>query len=156
MRLREFLVEDAEELSELIRRNLRQVLSQEYDPEAIEALLPLYTPERIREWPSGQYTIVCQDAEGVIGTASLDGNRVRNVFVAVDRHGEGIGRLLMEELEAHAREAQLTRLYLHAGLTAEGFYHQLGYRTVKRAGRKLKGVPIPDIKMEKRLSSRGG
>jgi GNAT superfamily N-acetyltransferase len=152
MLVREFAPEDAERLSRLIVRNLRRVLIRDYSPEAIEALAPFFTPARLIDVARNQHVIVCVRGADPVGIASLDGDRVRNVFVDVDMHRQGIGRLLMAHLEAYARENNVTRIYLHAALSAQAFYRALGYETVERIERELDGVPIPDIKMEKDLS----
>ena len=149
MLVRRFVPADAEILSRLIIRNLQLVNIHDYSREVIDALIPTYSPERIRHTADKTYTIVCVDGEDIVGTALLDGDRVRNVFVDVDQHGRGIGRLLMAELEAHALENKLPRIYLHSGLTGEGFYHKLGYKTISPIEHDLDGVPLSLIKMEK-------
>ncbi len=91
----------------------------------------------------------------VVGYACLlveghDG-QVRQVSVAFDRQGQGVGRAVMVELERQARALGLTRLYLNARLKAEPFYHRLGWTT-------LPGDPFPSgrtnllhVAMEKHL-----
>jgi GNAT superfamily N-acetyltransferase len=152
MLVRKFTPEDAEMLSRLITRNLRLVNIRDYSPEAIEALLPHYTPDKIIDLSKNGYMVVCIHEDELVGTAFLDGDRVRNVFVDVDMHKSGIGRFLMADLEAHAIEKNLMSIYLHAGLSAEGFYRKLGYETIERIDRELNGFPLPVIKMEKALS----
>jgi predicted N-acetyltransferase YhbS len=151
--IRRFSPDDAELLSQLIIRNLQLVNIHDYSSEVIEALIPSYSPERIRHTAESTYTIVCIDGETIVGTALLDGNRIRNVFVEVERHGKGIGRRLMAALETHALENQLTRICLHGGVTAEGFYHKLGYRSIKHIVHDLDGVPLSLIRMEKELGN---
>jgi GNAT superfamily N-acetyltransferase len=152
MIVRKFVPRDADKLSQLITRNLRLVNIRDYSPAAIEALIPHYTPEKIIDLSKNGYMVVCIHENELVGTASLDGNRVRNVFVDIDMHKKGIGRMLMADIEAHAREKNLISVYLHAGLSAEGFYHKLGYKTIRRIDRELDGIPLPVIKMEKDLS----
>jgi len=151
MPVRRVETRDAQPLSGLIVQNLRQVNSRDYAPEAIEALVLLHTPEKLAEYARSQLTLVCTREDDVVGTASLDGDRVRNVFVAVARHGQGIGRELMRAIEAHARERGVEKLYLLSGLTASGFYERLGYRIVRRFENDLDGIPLPVIQMDKEL-----
>ena len=79
--------------------------------------------------------------------------QVRQVSVAFDRQGSGVGRDLMIETERHARTLGITRLQLNARLKAEPFYHRLGWVT-------LPGDPFPSgrtnllhVAMEKRLGA---
>lgn len=151
MEMRNFELEDAEKLSQLIIQNLQQVLIQDYSNEAIEALMPFFTPERIIEGSEHQLTLVCTIGNDVVGMASLDEDRVRNVFVDVAMHRRGIGKTLMDEIEVHAQAQRLKKIYLMSAISACGFYEKLGYKIVKRFDRDLNGTPIPEIHMEKAL-----
>lgn len=149
MLVRRFALDDAEHLSRMIIRNLQIVNIRDYSREAIDALVLCYSPEKIRHLAKNSYTIVCVDGENIVGMALLEGDRVRNVFVDVEMHGRGIGRLLMAEIEARALDNQLPRIYLYSGIKGEGFYHKLGYKTIAPIELDLDGVPLPLIKMEK-------
>lgn len=153
MLLRRFQPEDAEAVSRLIVEVLRSVNVHEYSVEAVEAMIPSFTPDKLTDQAGHQYTIVCLQGGDLVGTAALDGDRVRNVFVAVQRQRRGIGRALMADLEAQARANQRSRVYLHASLSAESFYRRLGYQTRRRVEREVEGFPVPVIHMEKELST---
>ncbi len=59
----------------------------------------------------------------------MDANeaRMRQVAVAADAQGRGIGRLLVAEFEAEAIRRGAARVTLHARQTAVAFYERLGY-----------------------------
>ncbi len=67
----------------------------------------------------------------VLATARLDlrGSHavVRLVAVAAEAEGRGLGRALMEGLEAEAASLDVRRLCLNAQGAAEGFYRRLGW-----------------------------
>lgn len=149
MLVRKFLPSDAEALSQIFIQNLRQVNIRDYPSEAIEALVRLYTPEQIIERAGKWITLVCTDGQDVVGTASLDNDRVREVFVAVSQHRTGIGKQLMHAIEMMAKEQHLEKLYLLAGISAEDFYKKLGYVVIKRFDNDLNGIPLRVIRMEK-------
>jgi len=149
MMIRKFVPEDAEKLTQLIVRNLRLVNIRDYPKETIEALVTYFTPEKIIDLAKNSYMIVCTHEGHIVGTAVLDKDRVRSVFVEVEMHKLGSGRLLMTAIEDHAIENGLKKIYLHAGLSAQGFYNKLGYKTIKRIEHDLDGNPLPVIKMEK-------
>jgi len=152
MKIRQFVPEDAVSVSQLIIHNLQLVNIRDYSIEAIDALMPFFTPDRIIDESKYQYMIVCVIKNDLVGTASLDNDRVRNVFVDVDQHMKGIGRVLMSDIETFARRKNKKSIYLHSSLLAEGFYRKLGYKHIERIDRDLDGIPIPDIKIEKDLS----
>lgn len=66
-----------------------------------------------------------------LGTARLrvleEEAKAERVAVVISARGMGVGRLLMEALEAHAAEAGLARIRLNAQLSAVDFYERIGY-----------------------------
>lgn len=151
MFVREFTPQDAERLSQLIVRNLRQVNIQDYSSEAIEALALSCTPEKIIESARHQLTLVCMMDDEIVGTASLEGERVRNVFVEVSLHKRGIGKKLVLAIEDRAKRKRIKKVFLLSGLSAQEFYQKLGYTVVRRFDNDLDGIPLPVVHMEKEL-----
>lgn len=93
----------------------------------------------------------------VVGTACLiadpatTAGHIRLVAVAHTTREGGVGRTLMLAVEEEARGRGLERLWLNARVSAEGFYHRLGYATVSEqftSGR----TSLPHVRMERHLS----
>lgn len=61
---------------------------------------------------------------------------VRSLAVHEAAHGQGIGRLIVEALEAEARQFNLKNLF--AFTYAPGFFRKLGFREVERGELPLK------------------
>jgi N-acetylglutamate synthase-like GNAT family acetyltransferase len=59
---------------------------------------------------------------------------LRSLVVAPDHRGNGLGRLIVSELEYSARAAQITELILLTQTAAEFFARQ-GYRAIERQAR---------------------
>ncbi len=101
-----------------------------------------------------RHWVALDPSENVVGCVSLlplDTPGDTKLFqMAVEPHlqGSGVGRLLVQTLEAAARAAGVRRITLHARLTAEGFYARLGYLA---EGDIFDEVSIPHRRMLKAL-----
>lgn len=77
-----------------------------------------------------------EDAGGVVGYGGLEGRGpdrlLRSVVVTTGRRGEGLGDLMLAQLENAAADDGATSLYLLT-TTAEGFFRRAGYTPVERA-----------------------
>ena len=91
-----------------------------------------------------------------VGTARLredDETTVKAERVAVlsDERSRGIGRRLMEAVEAHTVDAGYEAVVLHAQVPVVGFYEKLGYATTSDV---FEDAGIPHREMRKGLSER--
>lgn len=75
--------------------------------------------------------------------------KMRQVAVAPNSQGRGVGRSLTAYSEAIANDLNCTKIYCHARKTAQQFYSKMGYKTV---GKEFKEIGIPHFKMEKLLT----
>ncbi|PIE20255.1 MAG: GNAT family N-acetyltransferase [Proteobacteria bacterium] len=83
-------------------------------------------------WDATAAHVVVFDADAAVATGRVrilerDG-KIERVAVTRDRRGQGLGRMVMDALEAHARVLGATGLRLAAQASAIGFYQRLGYR----------------------------
>jgi len=80
----------------------------------------------------------------------IDNNtvRLRQMAVANNLQGKGIGASMMYFAENVARDAGFKKIRMHARKTAIGFYEKLGYTVI---GNEFLEVSIPHFLMEKKL-----
>ncbi len=78
--------------------------------------------------------------------------QMRQLAVAADFQGRGIGRSLMGYSESFARQRGYREIVMHAREEAVGFYEKLGYR---REGGRFTEVTIPHFVMRKTLAGGG-
>jgi len=74
--------------------------------------------------------------------------KMRQVAVAPEWQGKGVGKKLVAASEELAKHLNFKRMTMHARETAVPFYLRLGYQTV---GEQFEEVTIPHFKMEKKL-----
>ncbi len=149
--LRPFEPSDAEAVSQLIVDNLWHVNVRDYGEAVVTELARFYAPEGVRHYAQAGEMIVARIGPTLVGTATLQQARVRNVFVSPLCHGQGIGRRLMAHLEDAARRQGLTTLALRAGLGAVAFYQKLGYTPMGLREAPLGEAVLKSMEMEKTL-----
>ncbi len=112
-----------------------------------------YTPEQLAAEYSDIH-LAAFDASGrLVGYLCLTPGsnaevKMRQVAVAPEQQGRGVGGKLVAESEALAKHLNFKKMTLHARETAVPFYLRLGYHTV---GGQFEEVTIPHFKMEKSL-----
>ncbi|MEE1786169.1 GNAT family N-acetyltransferase [Streptomyces sp. SP17BM10] len=130
--IRPFRSDDAPQVAEIVRRCLREVNSQDYPVEVIDRMCGHFTAARFVELSAGR-DIYIADEGGVVGTVSRDGNKVHSMFVDPDAAGRGIGRLLMDHVEALAAADGHEHMEAGASITAHRFYLRRGYQDVRES-----------------------
>jgi GNAT superfamily N-acetyltransferase len=128
--LRRFQESDLDEVYELVRATIETSYAGVYSPAVIAFFHDYHRREIVCSDAAGGQTVVVFSNRTLAGTGTRVETDVRRVFARPDRQGRGIGRLIMAELEAKAREGGIDRLGLSASLPALEFYLRLGYEIV--------------------------
>ena len=129
--IRPALDDDADEISAVILRALRETNAKDYANEVIERVERSFSPGAVLQLIGKRTVFVATVGSRVVGTASLDGSVVRTVFVVPDIQARGIGKLVMAEIERTARERSIPMLAVPSSVAAETFYARLGFRAVR-------------------------
>lgn len=129
--IREVVITDAEDLSEVIIKTLRESNRNDYSAEIIDNVVKSFSPLNILELMVHRKIYVAIESGHIVGTASLDGEVVRSVYVLPSKQGNKIGLALMNHLENLARQSGLSSLSVPSSITAEGFYKNLGYVAIR-------------------------
>ena len=135
-------------------RAIRETCSRSYSPEQIATWAGLLSPGSYKSVLQKQVVVVAAEGATVVGFGQLDpdAGEVEAVYVRPDRQGEGIGRVLLSELEERARGRGIGRLELSATLNAADFYERAGYARGRATAHRLPaGVEIPCVRMAKDL-----
>ena len=138
---------DVAAISRVVLAALRESNSQDYPPGVIAQVEQSFAPEVISAQLLKRRVFVALLGEAIIGTASLDGDVVRSVFVDPVHQKGGIGRRLMDVIHATAARAGVKAVRVPSSITAETFYAALGYQKIRDTFHGAERT----IVMEKRL-----
>jgi GNAT superfamily N-acetyltransferase len=135
-------------------RAIRETCSRSYSPEQISSWAGLLSPDSYTVALQKRVIVVATDGAMVVGFGQLnpETGEVDAVYVLPERQGEGIGLMLLSDLERQARARGNTTLELSATLNAAHFYEQAGYAERHVAVHRLPtGVELRCIRMSKQL-----
>ena len=122
---------DAAAISRVVLAALRESNSQDYSPDVIARVERSFAPEVVITHLAKRRIFVALLGESIIGTAGLDGDVVRSVFVDPVHQKGGIGRRLMDVIHAAAADVGIKAVRVPASITAEKFYAALGYQKIR-------------------------
>ena len=103
---------------------------------------------------SDYYTLVYESQGRLLGVGSLDGHEIKRIYVLPGTQGQGVGRALMQALEAKGQRWGITELQLDASPSAVRFYEQLGYVRGEPGGFSRGEAEFRYVTMRKTLVSR--
>lgn len=129
--IRGALIGDADAISHLIIQTLREINAKDYPPAVIEEVIKSFSPDQVVIRIKQRHVFVVIRDECIIGTASLEDNVVRSVFILPHNQRQYIGSMLMSHLEKTAKEKNIHILTVPSSITAEGFYQKLGYKALR-------------------------
>ena len=93
--------------------------------------------------------IVVTEDDRVIGAGRIDQNgKIGRIAVLKEYRGMGIGKKIMDEIEAHAKKNNFDSVHLNAQKDVISFYEELGYEIRSEI---FYEANIPHKKMSKKL-----
>ncbi len=127
MNIRRFKKEDATCVSEVIWTALDINNSKDYGQDVLLTMKKEYTSKHICLLSKSRIFLVAEYDGKIAGVGGIEGDIICSVFVDPNKQGNGIGKLIMEALEALAKKKKYDFVFLHSSLTAESFYAKIGY-----------------------------
>ena len=122
---------DLEAIIILFTQTVHKIGGSYYSPVELEAWAPLlYDLDEWRLFFKERYTIVMDDNGEIVGFGCLsaNGNTIDLLYTRHDRQSEGIGALILQELENEALKRGNNEIMLTTSATAWTFYQKRGYK----------------------------
>ena len=150
--VREFKLADLESVKELINRTIDVCYNGFYLKEVMNYFDMYNWDGNILKVARDGYVVVVETQGKIVGTGSVIGNVILRVFVDPGLQKQGLGRMIMNELERRAAANGVKILQLRALANARKFYESLGYSTVDRGLVEVdNGRCLQYYQMEKKL-----
>lgn len=158
--LRPFQAGDAPLLADLYARSVRHFGPRGYTPAQVAAWAATAdTGALAARLGDGRWTAVAVDAnEAPLGFVDLarpadeaGHGHIDLLYIAPEAAGTGLGTQLLAAVTAQARQAELTRLSVHASELARPLFLRHGFRELGRNDLQLGAVPIHNYRLEKTL-----
>jgi GNAT superfamily N-acetyltransferase len=131
LRIRPMQETDLASVYGLIQNAIQVYYQPIYPVEAIEYFKSYHQKDNILNDAKNGYTVVAESAGEVLSTGTLLGTNLRRVYVNPEHQYQGIGKLVVRELEHQAQSNSLSTLDLSCSLVARRFWESLGYLVLK-------------------------
>jgi len=135
---------------------IRETCRTHYEPAEIEVWAARTTPRNYDDDMAARDVVVGELDGRIVGFGVLDVHdaEVRAVYVHPAAGRRGVGRRLLDALEALARLRGLSRVCLDSSLNAVPFYAAAGWRREHDTTHTIaEGLAIPCVHMTKRLTA---
>lgn len=150
--VRGFRLADLENVKELINRTIDVCYKGYYCNEVMEYFDMYNWDGNILKVARDGYIVVVEKQGKIIGTGSVVGDVISRVFVDPGQQRQGLGKMIMNELERQAATNGVKVARLRALANARRFYESLGYVTVDKGLVKVdNGGCLEYYQMEKGL-----
>ncbi|MEK9971231.1 MAG: GNAT family N-acetyltransferase [Ferrovibrio sp.] len=136
---------DARAISALIRRTLRVSNAADYSVDEINRVYAYFSVDGVAARIQRQDVFVAEIDGDIVATVGYEKGELWALFVAPECQRLGLGSILVEHIERHARKRGDRKLGLSASLTGVEFYERLGYRRLAHR-RHASGVTYDMVK----------
>ncbi|MDQ1831264.1 GNAT family N-acetyltransferase [Massilia scottii] len=124
--------EDAFAACDVLRRSITEccVADHQHNPDALTAWLGNKTPQNVASWfiSPANHALVAERDGAVVGVALLtQAGKLSLCYVLPEALYSGVGKALLQGVEAQARTWGVSVLRLNSTVTASKFYERNGY-----------------------------
>lgn len=125
--INDFINDDFEELYNLVHRTVDEIYPLYYPKQPVEFFHKHHSIDNMKaDIPNGR-TIVIKIDNKIAATGSLVGNEIKRMFVSSSYQRQGLGSLILKELEKTALEKGFNEVVLNSSLSSYKVYQKRGY-----------------------------
>lgn len=134
LKIRQFKSEDAEKISQIIKRNFLEVNIKNYNSEDMQQLSNVYNSQKVLAIASYAHMYVACINNTIVGCGAIssywgkeDESILLTIFVLPELHGKGIGSEIISTLENDEYFLRAKRIEIPSSITGCEFYRKKGY-----------------------------
>ncbi|MCG6137018.1 MAG: GNAT family N-acetyltransferase [Nostoc sp. LLA-1] len=155
MKLRTYEIGDTAEIMDLFHNTVHEVNIRDYTKEQIDAWAPVKMDVEV--WINSlksKFTYVVENNGKIVGFGELEANgHIDKFFCHKDFQGQGIGTMILEQIESKARSLGIKRLFVEASITAKSFFANKNFLLVKEQEVERRGQKLINFVMEKLINN---
>lgn len=153
MKIRDFIIGDEPALYAVFYSAIHEIASQHYAPDQIGAWAPESPDMAI--WTKrmqGIHPFVVEIDGQIVAYADVQpSGYIDHFFVSGPYSRRGIGTVLMNRIDDVAQAQEIDRLTSDVSRTAQPFFRKFGFKIVEHREPVIRGVMVPNARMEKQL-----
>jgi len=151
MKIRRYREEDYPEKRELHLKVIREVNSEDYSEEQIEAWTTFDPGNDLEDHERMRW--VAEEEDQIVGFSDYvpDEKRITGIYVHPDYLRQGIGSKLLQKIEEDAREKGLKKLRCTSSVTAKKFYQDHGFEVIEETTHDTNGEQLEAYRIQKGL-----
>lgn len=155
IRIRNYSESDINQAALLISKSFRQFNFRDNPPQSAEEYANFYDPainlDSIRKrFEDTSFFLVAERGSQIVGLLRARENRIVNLFVHENFHGQGIGRKMIRHYEQDCADSGYREIVLRSQIYAVPFYQACGYKKTTGIRSKFGLIVQP---MKKRLTA---
>ncbi|MBE9095646.1 GNAT family N-acetyltransferase [Tychonema sp. LEGE 07203] len=151
MIVRTYEIGDTQQIVKLFYDTVHEVNIRDYTKAQVDAWAPADID--IESWTkslSSKFTFVAEEGDKIAGFGELEANgHIDRFYCHQDFQRQGVGRLILAQIDAKARNLGIKKLFTEASITAKPFFENKGFIVVKKQEVERRGQKFINFAMEK-------
>ncbi len=153
MRVRTYEIGDTKQIVQLFYDTVHEVNIRDYTTAQVDAWAPADID--IASWTkslSSKFTFVAEEGAKIAGFGELETNgHIDRFYCHQDFQRQGVGKLILKQIESKAQDLGLKKLFTEASITARPFFASQGFIVIRKQEVERRGQKFINFIMEKNI-----
>ncbi|MEG4172602.1 MULTISPECIES: GNAT family N-acetyltransferase [unclassified Microcoleus] len=153
MRVRTYEIGDTQQIVQLFYDTIHEVNIRDYTQAQVDAWAPAEMD--IESWTkslSSKFTFVAEEGDQIAGFGELEASGHIDCFFCHQHfQRQGVGRLILKQIESKAQNLGINKLFTEASITARPFFESQGFIVMRKQEVECRGQKLINFVMEKNI-----